>query len=87
MINHATQFHVWNRAAQIDRVPVLLVHVIAGLYLFVTVAQIEGALGIAFQVHPRWNIVERGEGKDLAAYFEDENVLAERRALRDVCFR
>jgi len=80
MVDHAAQFGGRNSAAQLDRVPVLLIHVIAGLDFLVTIAQIERALRIAFQVHPRWNVIERSEGEDLSANFENEDILTEGRA-------
>ena len=81
------QLSLRNSAAQLDRVPVFLVHVIAGLDFLVAIAQIERAIRIAFQVHPGRNLVERGEGEHFPTDFEDERVRAEGRAFGDVWFR
>ena len=66
------QLSLRNSAAQLDRVPVFLVHVIARLDFLVAIAQIERAIRIAFQIHPGRNLVERGEGEHFPTDFEDE---------------
>jgi len=64
----------------------LFVHVVTGPDLLVTVAQIEGQVGITFQIRGRRNFVERCERKYFAADFEDKNVVAEWRALSCIEF-
>jgi len=38
MIDHPAQFSLWNAALDLDRVPMLFVHVITGANLFVAIA-------------------------------------------------
>jgi len=48
VIDHFSQFRIWNSPVDFDRVPMLLVHVIARLDLLVSIAQFERKIGIAF---------------------------------------
>jgi hypothetical protein len=38
MIDHPAQFSPWNSAIDLDRIPMLLVHVITGAHLLVAIA-------------------------------------------------
>jgi hypothetical protein len=38
MIDHPAQFSLWNSALDLDRIPMLLVHVITGTHLVVAIA-------------------------------------------------
>src|SRR5260370_32519139 len=64
----------------------LFVHVVTGPDLLVTVAQIEGQVGITFQIRPRWNFVERRERKHFATDLENKNIVAEWRAFGRLWF-
>lgn len=81
MIDHALNFRVGNYAIEHYGVPVLLIHVITGLNLFVAIAKIERPIGIAFQINGRRNLVERGEREHFSADFKDDGLLAEGRPL------
>src|ERR1700731_4913177 len=61
-----------------------LVHVIAWLDLFVSVAQLQREIGIAFQVHRRRELIERGQREDFSSDLEHEHIFAERSAFSDV---
>ena len=82
MIDHFFHLSFRDAAAQLDRVPVLLVHVITRLHLFVAIAQLEREIRIAFQIHPRRHFVEGRQGEHFALDLEDDVVGAKRRALR-----
>src|SRR2546421_11989115 len=80
MVDHLLHFGFRHTTAQLDGVPVFLVHVITGPDLFVGIAQLEREVGIAFQVYGRGDFIERGERKHFSSDFEDQDVLAKRRA-------
>jgi len=48
MVDHFAQFGFPNTAFNFHRIPMLLVHVITGVDLLITIAQIKGKIGIAF---------------------------------------
>src|SRR5436309_6905649 len=77
MIDHFSQLRFRNAGFNLDRVPMLFVHVITGTDLLVTVAQFEREVGIAFQIGCRWNFIQRCQRKHFPTYLEDENVRAE----------
>src|SRR4030081_626895 len=56
------------------------VHVVTGPDLLVTVAQLEGQVGITFQIRGCWNFIERRESEHFAADLEDDNVWTEWRS-------
>jgi hypothetical protein len=87
VIDESAQFRIRQATAERDRVPVFLVHVVTRLHFLVAIAQVERELGIALQIHLGRDIIERGDGKDFRANFEDERVLAKRRALAGIQFR
>jgi hypothetical protein len=86
MIDHPAQFCIWQTAVDLDRIPMFLIHVITGPDLFVTVAQIERQIGIAFQIYCCWDRIEPCERKHFAPNFKDEDVVAEGRVLNCVRF-
>jgi hypothetical protein len=80
VIDHFANLGLRNPIFDLDRVPMLFVHVITGADLFVPIAQLEREIGIAFQVRPRRNLIEGRDRKNFAADFEHERVRSERRA-------
>jgi hypothetical protein len=81
VVDHLSDLSIRNSSAKLDRVPMLFVHVVTRPHVLITIAQIECALWIAFQIHSRRNVVERSEGENFSTDLEDENVFAKRRAL------
>src|SRR6476659_6682839 len=79
MVDPFAQFVRRNPPAQLDRVPMLLVHVITGAHLLVAIAQIERALWVALQAHMSRDTIERGDGENFPAHLKDKRVRAERR--------
>ena len=59
----------------------LFVHVITGLNLFITIAQFEREVQIAFQVYARRNFIEREKREHFGFHLEDDIVGPERTAL------
>ena len=70
-------------AAEGQRVPVAFVHVVTGLDVLVAVAQFQGALGIAFQVHAVRQFIGDGEGEHLATDLVHDRLRPERRGFLD----
>jgi len=60
VIDHFPQVRVRNLSAELDRVPMFFVHVIAGTDLFVSITQFKRDIGITFQIRGCWNLIERG---------------------------
>jgi hypothetical protein len=60
VIDHFPQVQVRNLSAELDRIPMFLVHVIAGTHLFVSIAQFKREIGITFQIRGCWNLIEPG---------------------------
>jgi len=60
VIDHFPQVRIRNLSAELDRIPMFLVHVIAGTDLFVLIAQFKREIGITFQIRGCWNLIERG---------------------------
>jgi len=48
VIDHLAQFRIGNSAFELDRVPMLLVHVITRVHLFEAIAQLQREIWIAF---------------------------------------
>jgi len=48
MVDHFAQFGLRNAAFDLHCIPMLLVHVITGVDLLITIAQIKGKIGVAF---------------------------------------
>src|SRR6266404_3394991 len=81
VVDHFSQLDVRDAAFDLHCVPVFLVHVITGRDLFVAVAQLQGEVGITFQIRCRRNFVEGSKRKYFTADFEDEDIRSERRTL------
>jgi hypothetical protein len=81
VIDHRSHFRIRNPGAEFNRVPMLLVHMITWAHLLEAIPQFEREIGIAFQIRRCRNLIERHQRKHFAAYFENENRLAEGRSL------
>jgi len=81
VIDHFPQVRVRNLSAELDRIPMFFVHVIAGTDWFVSIAQFKREIGITFQIHRCGIFIKSGQREHFAADFENENVLTEWRAL------
>src|SRR5437868_2567044 len=64
----------------VDRVPMFFVHVITGPHLLVTIAKLEGEVGITFQICRCGHFVERSEREHFPADFEDDHIGTEWRS-------
>ena len=58
VIDHLSDLSFWNDSIENDRVPVFLIHVIAGTHLLVAIAEFQRQIGIAFQIHGRRHHIE-----------------------------
>jgi hypothetical protein len=81
MVDHFSQLGIRYAALNLDGVPVFLVHVITRRHLLVPIAQLEGQIWIAFQVHSGGHFVESRQCEHLTSDFEHENIGPEWRAL------
>jgi hypothetical protein len=74
VVDHLPDFQTRNACAELDRVPMLLVHVITGPHLFVAITQLKCEIGIAFQIYRRRNLIERGKCEHFAANLKHTTV-------------
>ena len=77
MVDHVAKLFAAEAAIGMYGVPVLFIHVVAGLYFGVTFAEFNGEFGVTFDV----KLVSQGdtgEQKQLFADFENQRILAER---------
>ncbi len=74
MVNKLVQQRAVNSAIQCDSVPVLFVHVIAGLYFFVIFLKFECTLGLTFQIDT-FKCVNISQGKYFTHDFENQRFL------------
>ena len=73
-------------AIEPEGVPVLFVHVVAGNDGVVFVAEFDGAIGIALEIHAAFVVIEGEGGEHFAEDFINEDVRAERCFFGDAGF-
>ena len=83
MVDHGKKLTNGNGTIQNDRIPVLLVHMVAGAHGVIPGTKFQGLIGIAFKVERWWLVGKAGEEEHLAVYFDDEGFLVERKVFDD----
>lgn len=85
MVNPVAKQTVVDAAVDHDGVPHFLVHVVAGLHTVVSLAQINGQLGIAFHVEAEGGI-EGHQGEHFVEDLKNKGLRAERHGLGNAGF-
>jgi hypothetical protein len=74
---------IWQTSAEVQRVPVLSIHVETRRDVLVTITEFQRALGITFQIHTVRMFIGHCQGEHLAADLVNEYIRAEWGGLLD----